>query len=78
MSRRCTFLDNLPSFNRNTGFGEIIKNQTREKVKTDTRQLGSILMKAMLDEVETFCDPVAMSTSAKEPHQQVIVLRITL
>ncbi len=46
----------------------------REKnvVVTDTRQLGSTLMRTMLQEVSDFCDPLIKENWFKKPHQQVI------
>ena len=67
MKRRCTFLDNLPAFNYNTGYGEYIG----ERQKTDTRHLGSTLMQTMLKEVTDFCDPRIKESWSQEAHQQV-------
>ena len=57
MKRRCYFLDNLAAFNYNTGVGEVVFDKTSGKeLKTDTRNLGSTLMRTMLEEVDHFCD----------------------
>ena len=53
MKRRCEFLDCLPAFNYNNGYGEYDDERTISK----TTQLGSTLMNAMLDEVRNLCDP---------------------
>ena len=61
------FLDNFPAFNFNSGAGEY----TQTKQKTDTRRLGSTLLKTMLQEVADFCDPTIKENWTKKPHQQV-------
>lgn len=71
MKIRCGFLDNLPSFNYNVGFGEFLKSEQGSKVATDTRQLGSTLMSTMLREVSDFCDPAIKENWSLKPHQQV-------
>ena len=53
MKRRCEFLDCLPAFNYNNGYGEYDDEGTKSK----TTQLGSTLMNAMLNEVRNLCDP---------------------
>ena len=68
MKRRCTFLDNLPAFNYNTGSGEHIVVDG-ERQRTDTRHLGSTLMQTMLKEVTGFCDPSIRESS--QAHLQV-------
>ena len=73
MKCRCDFLDNLPAFNKNTGKGECITDEQEKQVYTDTRQLGSTLMTAMLKEVEDFCD-ITKDWPLK-PHQQVTTLQ---
>ena len=70
MKRRCTFLDNLPAFNYNTGGGEIMEGEGGKQI-TDTHNLGSTLMDTMLEEVGNFCNPAIMKNWAKETHQQV-------
>ena len=80
MKRRCSFLDTLPGFNYNTGVGEPMRDEhgvpltdaRGQIIRTDTRQLGSTLMKTMLDEVANFCDPAIKSNWAGRPHQQVL------
>ena len=67
MKRRCGFLDNLPAFNYNSGAGEYISAGKR----TDTRQLGSTLMRTMISEVGDFCDPTIKENWSFKPHQQV-------
>ena len=71
MKRRCAFLDNLPAFNFNSGYGEYIINEYGKRVTTDTRQLGSTLMNTMLNEVSDFCDPDIKENWSLKPHQQV-------
>ena len=70
MKRRCTFLDNIPAFNYNTGVGEIMTEDGKQ-IHADTRHLGSTLMSTMLDEVRNFCDPAIMNNWAKKSHLQV-------
>ncbi len=64
------FLDNLPAFNYNSGKGEVLKVKGRRK-ETDTRQLGSTVMQAMLKEVADFVDPKIKDSWSQEGHQQV-------
>ena len=66
MKRRCEFLDNLPAFNYNTGYGEYLS----ENKMSDTKRLGSTLMRAMLKEVNDFCNPT-IKTNYNWSHQQV-------
>ncbi len=70
MKRRCTFLDNLPAFNYNTGVGEYIAVNGK-KEQTNTRQLGSTLVQMMLKEVVDFCDPTIKDDWSHKAHQQV-------
>jgi hypothetical protein len=71
MKRRCTFLDNFPGFNYNTGYGEyIIVDGKRQR--TDTHRLGSTLMQTMLKEVTDFCDPSIKESWSQKAHQQLI------
>ena len=72
MNRRCSFLDDLPAFNYNTGVGESIKGEDGKQSFTDTRHLGSILMNTMLKEVENFCDPTIKSWM-ETSHQRVSI-----
>ena len=71
MERRCKFLDTLPAFNFNTGAGEYLLDERNKRVCTNTRQLGSTLMKTMLKEVHDFCDPAIKENWSLKPHQQV-------
>ena len=73
MKRRCEFLDSLPAFNYNTGIGEPIQDEAghNTRTRTDTRQLGSTLMKTMIEEVSNFCDPAIKRNWSEKPHQQV-------
>ena len=79
MKRRCLFLDNLPAFNFNEGRGEYIRDSDGnviidddgEEMCYDTKQLGSILMSAMLKEVKDLCDPEVKDNWSHKPHQQV-------
>lgn len=66
MHRRCAFLDTLPAFNYNHGEGVEAAN-----MRTDTSKLGSTLMKAMLKEVNEFCDPQLKQNWTCRTHQQV-------
>ena len=75
MRTRCAFLDNLPSFKYNSGFGEYVVDEQGKKVITDTRQLGSTLMSTMLKEVCDFCDPDIKTNWSLKPHQQVHTCR---
>ena len=72
MRRRCAFLDQLPAFNYNNGYGEyFIDPFTGKKKLSDTRQLGSTLMDTMLQEVVDFCDPAIKENWSLKAHQQV-------
>lgn len=71
MKRRCDFLETNPAFNYNTGAGEVITDEQGRKMKTDTRHLGSTIMRTMLEEVANFCDPGIKQNWASKPHQQV-------
>ena len=71
MVNRCKFLDCFPAFNYNAGFGEYVKNDKGERAPTDTRTLGSSLMKTMLKEVIDFCDSALQANWSLSPHQQV-------
>ena len=71
MKRRCLFLDTLPGFNYNTGHGNSIMDTQGQQRANDTRQLGSTLMKTMLNEVRDFCDPDIKENWALKQHQQV-------
>ena len=70
MERRCRFLDNMPAFNYNSGVGEYITIGGTSH-RSDTRQLGSTLMEAMLREVADFCDPEIKESWTQKAHQQV-------
>lgn len=72
MKRRCSFLDDLPAFNYNTGVGEVMEGEDGKPVRTDTRHLGSTLMRTMLEEVGNFCDPAIKRNWTEKPHQQVV------
>ena len=77
MERRCRFLDNMPAFNYNTGVGEWIKtDETRRR--SDTRHLGSTLMKTMLREVADFCDSNIKESWTQKGHQQVACVGVFL
>lgn len=70
MHRRCSFLDSLPAFNFNSGYGEYVETE-QGRVATNTRQLGSTLMATMLKEVADFCHPAIRENWSHKPHQQV-------
>ena len=66
MKRRCKFLDEMPAFNFNFGQGEYKGKDST----TDTSQLGSTLMEAMLSEVNNFCVPRTQNLeSYRQPFQ---------
>ena len=77
MKRRCAFLDNLPAFNYNSGYGEYQRNERGVMMPTDTRKLGSTLMETMLKEVSDFCDPAIKENWSLKPHQQVLLTSLT-
>ena len=63
MYYRCSMLDSaFPAFTYNQGIS---------KDKSDTRKLGSTLMKAMLKEVNDLCDPAVKKDWSSTTHQQV-------
>ena len=66
MYRRCYILDNLAAFNYNQGVGVM-----RNGKETDTTELGSTLMKAMISEVKEFCNFTDKHLWAKKGHYQV-------
>ena len=66
MFRRCYFLDNLPAFNYNEGAAV-----ADGKLGTSTMELGTTLMKAMLTEVNEFCNLYARQNWTLKPHDQV-------
>ena len=70
MKRRCEFLDNCPAFIYNPGSSEYIDTPQGPR-RNDTKQLGSTLMRAMLNEVSDFCDPIIRENWALKPHHQV-------
>lgn len=72
MKRRCSFLDNLPAYNYNSGGTELIVHFKGKNVGNNTHQLGSTLMKSFLKEVEEFCDPALQADWSKNPHRQVM------
>ena len=71
MKRRCAFLDQLPAFNYNSGYGEYYMDASGKKMTSDTRELGSTLMSTMLQEVVDFCDPEIKENWSLKAHQQV-------
>ena len=73
MKQRCSFLDNLPSFNYNMGAGKMRKTYVFKKVKkTHTSPLGSTLMQIMLSEASVFCNPSIKENWIHQPHKQVL------
>ena len=75
MKRRCAFLDTLPAFNYNIGKGETIKDDiSGEEVTTDTRKLGSTLMRTMIEEASNFCDQNMKRNWTGKSYQQVEIL----
>lgn len=69
MERRCKFLDNLPAYNYNQSKGEKISGFFKLRQATDTRRLGSTLLKSMIAEARQLC-----SSDVKKygrSHQQV-------
>ena len=71
MKRRCEFLDSFPGYNLNSGIGELLKDEYGNNQRTDTRQLGSTLMKIMIEEVSNLCDPDVTTNWSIKLHQQV-------
>ena len=72
MLRRCGVLEHLPYFTFNTGTGITFDVGTEKKVITNTKYLGSTLMKIMIFEVNQFCDPSYKENWEKVEHQQLI------
>ena len=72
MLRRCEVLEHLPYFNVNTGTGLTFDTVTDKKVITNTRLLGSTLMKIMIFEVNQFCNPSYKEDWEMSEHQQFI------
>ena len=73
MKRRCEFLEDCPAFNYNcgVGLGEFQDKQDQsDQSLTDTRRLGSTIMRTMLKEVGNFCC-LPGRKKPSEPHQQV-------
>ena len=70
MLRRCNVLEHLPYFTFNTGTGIIFDNE--RQVFTNTKQLGSTLMRIMIFEVNKFCDPSCKEDWSVNEHQQLI------
>ena len=64
--KRREFLDNFPGYNFNQGEGLDGSN---------TKQLGSTLMNAMLKEVPQFCDPSTKGDWSIQAHQQVLIIQ---
>ncbi len=73
MKRRCKFLDELPAYNYNVGRGDIMnKLPLLGNTHYNVAHLGSILIRAMLREVEDFCDPLVAKKWTGTEYQQVI------
>ena len=72
MLRRCEVLEHLPHFNINTGTELTFDPVTYKKVITNTKHLGSTLMKIMIFEVNQFCDPSYKEDWEMSEHQQFI------
>ena len=72
MLRRCEVLEHLPYFTFNTGTGITFDPVTEKKVMTNTKLLGSTLMKIMIFEVNKFCDPSFKEDWEMSEHQQLI------
>lgn len=64
------FLDNCPGFNYNKGVGEYADSKCDKA--SDTKCLGSTLLKTMLSEVKDFCDPAVRNSCCQGSNQQVI------
>jgi hypothetical protein len=73
MKRRCDVLENAPGFNYNLGGGEYVSDKrTGERKMTDTKELGSTLLTAMLKEVNSFCHPDIQEDWKHHAHQQLV------
>ncbi|KAI6653840.1 hypothetical protein LOD99_3342 [Oopsacas minuta] len=72
MLRRCNVLESMGNFTFNTGKGIIFDLETEQNMITDTKLLGSTLMKTMIFEVNQFCDPTCKEDWARSEHQQLI------
>ncbi len=70
MFRRCKFLDELPAYNYNQGFGEV-KEIGGRKLHTSTKYLGSTLMSTMLEEVTQFCNSAFKAQWSLQGYNQV-------
>ena len=73
MKRRCDVLENAPGFTYNLGGGEyVIDKATGKRKITDTKELGSTLLSAMLKEVNSFCHPDIQEDWKHHAHQQLV------
>ena len=70
MKRRCEFLDNCPGFNYNTGSSDYVTDGGQKRLN-DTKELGSTLMRTMLNEVSDYSDPIIRENWSLKPHHQV-------
>ena len=73
MYRRCEFLEDSPYLKYNMGVGEPKKNERGEPTEeyTDTRQLRSVLLQTMMDEVSDFCKQSVREQDKSVPYHQV-------
>ena len=73
MYRRCQFLEDCPYLKFNEGVGEPKKNERGEPTGeyTNTRQLRSVLLKTMMDEVSDFCKQSVREQEKSVPYHQV-------
>ena len=73
MKRRCDVLENAPGFTYNHGIGEFVIERIKgTKRPTDTKELGSTLLSAMLKEVNSFCHPGIQEDWKRHAHQQLV------
>ena len=69
MIQRCKFLDKFQAYMFNPGYHQEVTSQGRREF--DTRQLGSTLFSAMLNEANDLCSPGAIQNWSKSTHNQV-------
>ena len=73
MKRRCDVLENAPGFTYNRGKGEYVNDRiTGAKRPTNTKELGSTLLTAMLKEVNSFCHPEIQEDWKRHAHHQLV------
>eukprot|EP00117_Sycon_ciliatum_P002930 scpid215/ scgid3933/ E3 ubiquitin-protein ligase RNF213 len=68
MLRRCLVLENMPAYTYNTGRG--VRDESGSC--SDTSELGSTLMRAMLKETQQFCNPQLSTQFESHSHEQLV------